>query len=433
MTFSSQTFHDAKSTNKQIVLVLDLDGSLVVGVEKVADPTHPILKQLFYIQMPSHDYIVVPGAFESIRHFFAKKKPTIRVCFFSMGRKKRNERLVKEILTRALGEEHYQLIKDEVAIFSIDNAEIHQEKYKKNLTTVLQSGEKLDSVILIDDEEQFLLSSQLANGLIISKVTHKDIARAFDKSLPYRADNLENVNHLFYAIGFLEEKLFPLFSSSDSITKKLFEIQYEKEALPFFSIKNTGFFLVSFSNDNFDLLKLQEMSESHGMPLLIKVVDKLFLFSQPKGENWELIPLSSTLLTPVTDFFPAPGTQGLKIDGTYRFLYPIEQAFLEIVDEINKCKYHTKFVNILNLELYKDKFLYRAGLKKLQEYNSELEFFGHDANKYFDYKKQKKSPADIGSIKLKYMFWKCPPPVFLTKETESSIKNNTNKKLSRGD
>jgi hypothetical protein len=65
---------------------------------------------------PPNTYYLLPGALELMQLLFSL--PKVDIVFFSAGTDDRNKSLVKQLLIRALGSEHYERVAAEIMILS---------------------------------------------------------------------------------------------------------------------------------------------------------------------------------------------------------------------------------------------------------------------------------------------------------------------------
>lgn len=364
------------SANDKINIVLDIDYVLATPLEELGLDRFFIQwqKKQRLILNAGMDHILHPGVLEFIRYLY--QMPNVRICFFSAGLKERNKDFVEKLLIKALGDERYQEIKDQVSknIFSRDDCTmLSSVSYKKNLNVILQPEDKLDSTILIDDTRENILPNQTPNGLI----TLRPVINILDEADDDFA--LRSSNQIFYVVGLLQ-KLFSI--KSDSISQNLFKLQYKNAGKNAAWLEETGLALLTLSNkEELDsIAHLSEIAKSYdNIPLLIKLGNEFFLFGKPDGTEWKLTKLNKNN---IERYIPFPETgEHEKIEHAFLSTTHDKSTLERIIEELNKG--HTELTHEPDFNLYNDKSFYLAGLKELQKFNRDLQFYGKNANEYF--------------------------------------------------
>jgi len=225
-----ERYQQFKAPPGQIHVVLDLDDTVVTHTEE-KDLNSPGMKwflenKLVIQAIVAH--LIHPGAIELIQFIFSI--PHVRVSFFSRGIEERNFLLVNALLSRALGVEVFNAVKDSVTVFSrndlnssIQNAikiahSLGFGNLLKNLNK-MTSPEQLDNTILIEDDPSYCFPGQERNMLIHRFVLDSVFTRSFDDT-----DDIYRANHIFYIAGVL--KLLLINREHHSLADTLFKFQF---------------------------------------------------------------------------------------------------------------------------------------------------------------------------------------------------------------
>ncbi len=209
-------------------LVFDLDNTLVVHPDSLGlngkltyyhpkSPLYDFFKERSAVLLVENvQYFVLPGAIELLRYL--SSEPSVQVSFFSAGTQSRNEALVAQLMTLAMGKAWYQTNREQLIILSREDLswnsshhlgylsikyqlpteyfiafdtsyvndqemEYQQQKYgilkgdfRKDLRKAIRGYGLVESVILIDDRAENVYPGQ---------------ERSFLKSIPVALSDFE--------------------------------------------------------------------------------------------------------------------------------------------------------------------------------------------------------------------------------------------------
>lgn len=186
-------------------IVLDIDMVLALHDGREAKYASFFLKKGAIFQAIKTHYIF-PGVIEFLQLLFQDKD--LKVSFFSSGIKRRNDIFVENLLRLALGEDRYETVKKDVLILSrndlISIGEEEEEKEhalygrrpgnnQKDLLKVLQEGELLENVILIDDDPSYAACGQVKNMLYVPPTMNYDFCSMEKEIEGYDENGFKNL------------------------------------------------------------------------------------------------------------------------------------------------------------------------------------------------------------------------------------------------
>jgi hypothetical protein len=168
-------------------------------------------------------HILCPGIIELLQFLYQLPNETfdvsVKVSFISTGEKKRNELFVKNLLCLALGQEKYELVKDDIKIISSDVIEQDRKESwgerQKKLERLDLLPEQLLSTVLIEDNPFYSTNEQKDNLLLVSPLSRSLFADMFQffRNTELNWNDFARINHLFYTTGLL---LFALTDSTNN-------------------------------------------------------------------------------------------------------------------------------------------------------------------------------------------------------------------------
>lgn len=210
-------------------LVFDIDGTLAVE-DTFSPQSSRYLEKTGHIVTALKTHFVFPGVVELMQLLF--KMPDVKVSFFSSGPQDRNELFVAELLKRALGEEQYHKVKNEIRICSgkKNTGDIHghgdltrrnEEKQmqqknlygdwltgarKKCLRKIIGEDGELENTILIDDAPSYIMYEQERNLFYLPEIELDDFHDPIEPSTRFDLFDLQGLK----IIPFVKRsKIFP--------------------------------------------------------------------------------------------------------------------------------------------------------------------------------------------------------------------------------
>jgi hypothetical protein len=228
-----------------VTVIFDIDGVLTDPTQAEVEPD---LRSFFQqqgdiVEATGVDHYVFPGVKELMKILFSKEN--VRVAFFSSGVEHRNSEFVEKLLTKALGPEHYQAVKESIVILSRQHVTTAQEpgrseqfkKYsisgggdKKDISLALSAGAKIENAIFIDDRERVVYPGQERNYLKMRLACIGDFGLYKYVGRSYSSEGFHRSNGIFFLAGLLLE----LINNSDKapIQEALFELNFERNSSP---------------------------------------------------------------------------------------------------------------------------------------------------------------------------------------------------------
>jgi hypothetical protein len=372
--------HIFQKIDKKIIVGLDIDGVLALPLSDHHEWVNLFKKNNLIIDVIV-PHAIMMGVIQFLRYLDTKK---IEFHFFSSGIHRRNEIFVKKLLILALGEtrgaEAYKSIKIK------SKNDLQKKSNKKDLKKILGPNEKLDSLIMIDDDKDNILFSQRSNWLRTARATHSSLYCMLNK-IYFINDFLFSANQIFYVVGVLE--LLKL-DHNKKMTQSLFEFQYEKtDQLDYDDnwLYSKGIVLLTFSDET-DITKshteIKDISKKNSdAPIVIKINNIFYMYSKPNGNEWELSQVNKPIINEL-NFFPCP------IEKSRRFVFKEEEdeSILKLFNFVKHEEYRFSFK-----DNYRCKSLYLAGYHKLRQFckkEENLFFCGIGANEFFGLEELKK-------------------------------------------
>lgn len=214
-----QEFKEIPATITPVHFVLDIDDTLASGFDEKSFESYKFLKWFKERNLVIHaikPHILHPGVIEFIQYLF--QIPNVRISFFSSGIEERNIPFVRELLTRSLGADRYEKVKDSVSIFSKNDLiprppEDEGKQFgllfgnmKKDLNKTLKRGESLSSTVLIDDDMSYVHYGQEKNLLLVPFSSATYIFSSDLKGM-FMDKDLNRANHIFYVAGMIKAAL----------------------------------------------------------------------------------------------------------------------------------------------------------------------------------------------------------------------------------
>lgn len=223
---------------------------------------HASILQVSRSDGPPDIYYLVPGVLELMQLLFSRTD--VLVSFFSAGSDGRNSEFVKQLLTKALGSEHYKRIAPNLMILNrthvtslevidfqvlqnqLDRYGLHSmASYKKDLTKTLRQGCSLENTIFIEDNPDVVYSGQERNLLFCSDarpeyyaflskgdtVTYSSYFRFFCacfvgiQCASAEDELFRRVNSIYYTTGLLMECIEK--NKAGTMLEDLFRLQFE--------------------------------------------------------------------------------------------------------------------------------------------------------------------------------------------------------------
>lgn len=226
----------------RVTVVFDIDNLLATHDKCSRESILFFLRKGTIINAYGVTHYILPGVLELMRFLFSL--PEVRVAFFSSGARIRNEPFVKILLTKALGEEHYNRIAADVVIMSEGNLmRFDSSKYStqnkqyglykdhndhtKDINFTLAPEDSLKNAIFIDDRPAFIHYEQEKNYVYAETVKSKDFDCLNNSELgSYNPENLlfRKVNFVFYLACILNNCI--KFKNEEPITDKLFAMHF---------------------------------------------------------------------------------------------------------------------------------------------------------------------------------------------------------------
>lgn len=220
--FSQELKSVPSVSNATVNIALDIDDTLAKCFE-VAEKEFDEYKFIDWFKKRNlvmnviKPHILHPGVLEFIQYLF--QIPDARISFYSSGKEIRNIPFVQELLTRSLGAERYEKVKNSVSIFSTlePNKLEHRMKQtglffgnkKKELSKILKPGESLSSTVIIDDDPSIIPLDQEKNLLLIPCFggAYSVFSSLTKVDYKYGGHEINSANHIFYAVGLLKAAL----------------------------------------------------------------------------------------------------------------------------------------------------------------------------------------------------------------------------------
>lgn len=174
----------------RITVVSDIDNFLATHDECSSEVASFFFKKGAIITVCALTHYIPPGILELMQFLFSTPLPFFKGAFYSTGADIRNQPLVKEILTIALGEERYNEIKSEITILSRNNcSKVHKQNsekqyeyfgisskwhtYKKDIRRAIAKEDSIERAILIDNDPGNIFYGQEKNYLYTDTVESK--------------------------------------------------------------------------------------------------------------------------------------------------------------------------------------------------------------------------------------------------------------------
>jgi hypothetical protein len=370
----------SRPKTQKTIVGLDIDGVLALPLRD-DNKWEDLFRKNNLIINAIVPHAIMMGVLQFLRYLHAKKIP---FHFFSSGTHRRNEILVKKLLECAFGEIEGIAIYKSVKIKS--RKDLHKNSFKKDLEKILEPNEKLDSLIMIDDDCDNILFSQRLNWLITERTTHNSLYCILDKEYCFN-DFLFAANQIFYIVGVLESLQL---GHNKKITHSLYEFQYQKKDILDWNnewLYRKGVVLLTFPDET-DITKvyaeIKDISEKNsGAPLVIKINNDFYMYSKPKGEEWELAKIDEPMINNL-NFFPC-------LKKSRRFIFKDEHEDWPIISLFNFINHKEYFFSFRSP--YDCKLSYLTGYHTLQPFRRKEEklfFCGIEANKFFGLEELKK-------------------------------------------
>lgn len=229
---------------RQLTVVFDLDGTLVLEIKPNEDFCNIFIKKRLTIYAGGLNYIILPGALELIR--MMADKPNVEIVIYTHGVAARND-LVLKLFQMSLGDLRGKAAFARCRIFSRNdciphlkiiennrpNFGVHGQNYTKNL---LQVRNSLEDIIIVEDRRESASPNQEANLLFLRlcaknekylqafrniRKQHKNKGRSNPRDFFY-------VNQLFYAAAIIGRTFVKMDLENINFREALVSVQYKE-------------------------------------------------------------------------------------------------------------------------------------------------------------------------------------------------------------
>ena len=352
-------------------VVSDIDEVLSISHVNTIEQLHFFSDFGALITANKRTYFLLPG----VREFFQwlHTIENIRVSFFSAGPHVRNIDFVHSLYQLSFPKTHVQMTKDLQILSRHDLTPC--EISKKDITKALAPGDLLEQAVLIDDNEQNIVTGQVKNFLLTPKTSIKTYEKLHGKCWQYTPDGFKAIPY------YLMNSLTAQNMKSPVLIGKMIQV-----------VSHEGYFELRFINHLTGTVQNEVISqEKH--PSMVTQLSKLYSLDRVhQGETIRIQDMD--LLLKLMDYVSNKEGRIKKLCRAINRIYYVAGLLFtaserskkngtSIADSLFKWQF-TSEQKPRHSFLKKQDNLYWIGLRKMQEVHPQLRFLSpHD---YVSYK-----------------------------------------------